>query len=599
MAKISSSTIDEVNQRTDFVSLVSEYASLEKRGNEYWAKCPFHTDKTPSFHIIPEKGMYKCFSCGRGGSVINFFMEMEKLSFPEAVLQLAKRSGIEVVYEGNADFVKEENVNRRDEYVGLYNRLADTYRYFLTETEMGKFAQDYLDSRGISQEMAERFKIGYSPADGKWLKSFLKKKNYTDDFLAQTGLFSKKYPDFAFFRDRLMFPIFDRRGDVVAFSARFLRGDPEKTGKYVNTPETAHYKKGETLFGFNFAKNEIRLSKKVVICEGNFDVIAYHQAGIGNAVASCGTALTENHIKMLSSFVDTVYLSFDSDNAGIDATIKAIMMCRSNELSVRIVKLEGGKDPAEILNNFGKESLQNAINNAVIDADFLLSVLAKRYDVATLDGKRLASYEFFKYIRVLKSDIQKEACLNQLCQTYNLNPEAVRRDFSSQSSITTEKKYIVPEKEGTAKKMKTPVKINAEIRAVLAVVSRMENFSKMRSVLSVDDFEDPLARDMFIALEECFREGSTSFDSFLSRCTDERVRELVVNSVTKGEFQENYDKVFQDCINLIKRNSLKRRRDHLQNQVCKFSQSTLEEKKNLEFLLSEIMGLDAELKKYT
>ena len=593
MAKISSTTIDDVNAKSDFVSLVSEYVALEKRGGEYWAKCPFHTDKTPSFHIIPDKHMYKCFSCGRGGSVINFYMEMEKLSFPDAVLQLAKKYGIEVVFDGNDTYVP-ENTNKREEYVELYNRLADTYRYFLTQTDMGKFANDYLESRGVSKEIADKFKIGYSPADGRWLKTFLKSKNYTDEFLAQTGLFSKNYPDFSFFRDRLMFPIFDRRGDVVAFSARFLRGDPEKSGKYINTSETVHYKKGETLFGFNFAKNEIRTTKKVIICEGNLDVIAYHQAGITNAVASCGTALTENHIKMLAGFADTVYLSFDSDNAGIEATRKAILMCRKAELSVKVVKLEGGKDPSEILQKFGKNYLTDAINGAILDADFLLSVLAKRYDIATLDGKRQASFQFFEYIRVLKSQIQQETCLNQLCQTYNLQPEAVRKDFENQNS-SQEKQSISSEE--NYKDTRKAIEYNAEIRAVLAVVSNMESFAFMRSELTVDDFEDRVAKDMFIALEECYREGSESFDSFISHCTDERVKELATQSIVNKEFSKNFDKTLQDCIKTIRRNSLKRRRDSLKMKVRQIVGNTLEDIQNRNTYLSEIMSIDNELKK--
>ena len=593
MPRISSTTIDEVNTRADFVSLVSEYVALEKRGSEYWGKCPFHSEKTPSFHIIPDKHMYKCFSCQRGGSIISFYMEMEKLSFMDAVIQLAKKNGIEVIFEGSDTYIP-ENKNRREEYVELYNRLADTYRFFLTQTKMGKFALDYLESRGVSPEIADQFKIGYSPADGRWLKTFLKEKNYSDEFLAETGLFSKKYPDFSFFRDRLMFPIFDRRGDVVAFSARFLRGDPEKSGKYINTGETAHYKKGETLFGFNFAKNEIRQTKKAIICEGNLDVIAYHQAGITNAVASCGTALTENHIKMLSGFADTIYLSFDSDNAGIEATRKAILMCRKAELSVKIVRLEGGKDPSEILQKFGKNYLTDAINGAILDADFLLSVFANRYDIATLDGKRQASFAFFEYVRVLKSQIQQEASLNQLCQTYHLQSEAVRRDFENQNS-SQENKSV--DSEENYKDEKSLIKYNAEIRAMLAVVSNMESFALMREKLTVDDFEDHVAKDMFIAVEECYREGACSFDSFILHCTDERIKNLATHAITSHEFEKNFDRTLQDCINTVWRNSLKRKRSSLELKIQQIAGNTLEDVSRRNDILTEIMGIDNELKK--
>ncbi|MGP1586869.1 MAG: DNA primase [Treponemataceae bacterium] len=597
MRRISHKTIDEINQRADFPSLVGEYTQLERRGSEFWCRCPFHTDKTPSFHIRPDVKMYKCFSCGRGGSIINFYTEIEKISFVEAVERLAKKNGIEIVYEGNIAYIPEEN-NKHDEYVELYNRLADTYKFFLNDTEMGKIALDYLMSRGVSKEMIEKFKIGYSPADGKWLKTFLKSKHYSDEFLSNTGLFSKKYPDFSFFRDRLMFPIFDRRGDVVAFSARFLRGDASaaKTGKYINTPETVWYKKSEILFGFNFAKDAMRVSKKVIICEGNLDVIAFHQAGIMNAVASCGTALTENHVKILSSFVDTVYLSFDLDEAGINAAIKAITLCRKADLTVKVLKLEGGKDPSEIFQKLGKEQLTYAIKCAILDADFLFSILAKRYDIGTPDGKKRAAEAFFSYVHSLKSEMQKSASLEQLSRAYNLNLEAVTRDFYNSQNENFKKNNSVSDVNYCNDNR---VRMNAQIRAMLAVISNMKYFSKVRSLLTVDDFDDVLARDMFIALEECYREGSDSFDSFIARCTDDRVKKIAIDSITNGEFTSNSEQVVADCIKLIKKLSLTRKRERLQNQLRQCSTSTLEEKQTAENLLNEVMGIDLELRKFT
>ncbi|MCR4790986.1 MAG: DNA primase [Treponemataceae bacterium] len=600
MARISNKTLDEINERVDFPALVNEYTHLERRGSEYWGKCPFHTDKTPSFHIIPDRGMYKCFSCGRGGGVISFFMEVEKLSFWDAVHQLAKREGIEVVYEGNVstDEIKIQH-DKYDDYVNLYNRITDTYKYLLWETDAGKFALDYLKSRGVSREIAEQFKLGYCPPDPNWLKKFLKSKSYSDEFLSQSGLFSKNHPDYALLHDRLMFPIFDRKGNVVGFSGRFLRGDPAKakTGKYVNTPETEFYKKSEILFGFNFAKDAIRKSRSVVICEGNLDVMAYHQAGVKNAVATCGTALTEKHLKMISGFVDTVFLSFDSDAAGQDATKKQILVCRKMDIPVRVVKLEGGKDPNEILNKMGPQILIDAVDSAILDADFLLSMLASRYDIGTADGKKNASLEFFEYIRVLKSDIQKDASLQQLCQAYNLNPEAVSADFAKSAETQAVRMTSKLEKEEEKPRRNLPVKLNAEIRAMLALVSNMEYFADVRSIVNEDDFEDGLARDMFIALEECYREGSGSTDAFLARCTDDRVKKYVVDSLTSREFEINSQQTMQDSIKLIRKNSLKKKREQLQNRIRQCSGNTLEDKQTVEALLAEIMDIDFELKK--
>lgn len=593
MAKISSSTIDEVNDRTDLVSLIGEYTRLERRGTDWWGCCPFHNEKTPSFHVVPSRKMYHCFGCGQGGSAINFVMEIEKLGFMDAVVQLAKRAGVEVIYEGNN--VVEENPleKKKDEIFDLYSRTSGTYHYFLTETDMGKFAYDYLISRGVTKEIIQKFKLGYSPADRTWLKKFLLSKNYSNEFLNETGLFSKKYPDISFFSDRLMFPIFNRKNQVVAFGGRLLHGEGPK---YLNSGEMLQYKKGETLYAFNFAKESIRKEKSVIFCEGYMDVIAYHQAGITNAVAPLGTALTEDQVKIISSFVDTVYLSFDSDEAGQNATFKAILLCRKMDLPVKIIKLEGGKDPSEILNKFGVNSLTKAMNDAIIDSDFLLSVLATRYNIGTPDGRTQASLAFFSYVDSLSSDIQKDTCLEKLCQAYNLKPEAVKADFNNRDKARSKLRTTST---NNNEKAKLPEKIvlNAETRAMLAVIANVDYFSMMRSSLSVDDFEDVLARDMFIALEECYREGSMSYDNFLSKCTDERVQLIVSQSVTSGEFAINSEKTVEDCIWLIRKNSLERKRDRLLNQIRQCQGNTLEEQQKLNLLLNEKMSIDLELRK--
>ena len=593
MAKISSSTIDEVNDRTDLVSLIGEYTRLERRGGDWWGCCPFHNEKTPSFHVVPSRKMYHCFGCGQGGSAINFVMEIEKLGFMDAVVQLAKKTGVEVIYEGNSIVQENPLEKKKDEIFDLYSRTSGTYHYFLTETDMGKFAYDYLISRGVTKEIIKKFQLGYSPADRTWLKKFLLSKNYSNEFLNESGLFSKKYPDISFFSDRLMFPIFNRKNQVVAFGGRLLHGEGPK---YLNSGEMLQYKKGETLYAFNFAKESIRKEKSVIFCEGYMDVIAYHQAGITNAVAPLGTALTEDQVRIISSFVDTVYLSFDSDEAGQNATFKAILLCRKMDLPVKIIKLDGGKDPSEILNKFGVDLLTNAINDAIIDTDFLLSALAIRYNIGTPDGRTQASLAFFSYVDSLNSDIQKDTCLEKLCQAYNLKPEAVKADFNNQDKART--RLRTPSTNNNDKE-KIPEKIvlNAETRAMLAVISNVDYFPMMRSNLSVDDFEDVLARDMFIALEECYREGSMSYDNFLSKCTDERVQLIVSQSVTSGEFAINSEKTVEDCIWLIRKNSLERKRDRLLNQIRQCQGNTLDEQQKLNLLLNEKMSIDLELRK--
>ena len=593
MARFLRSTIDEVNSKCDIASLVGEYVRLEKRGSEYWGCCPFHNEKTPSFHVVPDRKMYHCFGCGAGGSGISFLMEMEKMSFSEAVLTLAKKYGVQVEYEEGAAVSQDTEINKKELFKDLYTRVAGSFHYCLTSTKEGEKALSYLKNRGVTDDIAEKFMLGYAPADRKWLRKFLKSKSYSDEFLDESGLFSKKYRDISFFSNRLMFPICDKNGKVVAFSGRILEGDGPK---YINSGDLIQYKKGETLFAFHLAKQSIRKNKAVIICEGNMDVIAYHQAELTWTVAPLGTALTEEQLKILKPFADTVYLSFDNDAAGIKATRKAILMTRRLDFSVRIVKLTGGKDPSEILNEFGKETLTKSIENAILDSDFLLSVLSKEYNISTPEGKAKASLEFFEYVDVLPSDIQKESCLEQLCQTYQLKPEAVKADFENRSSVlkNIETTNRQPD-QGVAKKSS---KLNAEVRAVLAVISNTGYFNLMRNSLTADDFDDATARDLFISLEECFRDDSSESISIMERCSNDTLKSLIASAVVSGEYSVNTEQFVKDSIRLIKYNSLCRKRERITNRIrqAATSSDTLENKNLLDALVSEKMNIDNELK---
>lgn len=588
MPRISSKTLDEINSRTDMMSLVGEYTRLERRGSDYWGCCPFHNEKTPSFHIIPDRKMYHCFGCQVGGSLIQFYMEMEKVTFYEATLALAKRSGVEVIYDGNAvpDIPQDTT---KDQYIELYIRMSGTYHFFLTSSDMGKSTLEYLKKRGLTDEVIELFHLGYAPSDRKWLKKFLSEKKYSPSFLSESGLFSKKYHDISFFSNRLMFPICNRRGQVVAFGGRILEGDGPK---YLNSSDLPQYKKRETLYAFHLAKQHIRTSKTVILCEGYMDVIAYHQANIQTAVAPLGTALTEEQVHLLRSFADTFYLSFDSDSAGQQATYKAILLCRKNNISVKVIQLESGKDPAEILLNSGANMLTKCTENAIIDSDYLLSVLMHQFSANTPEGKTNICLAYFPYLDALQSDVHKESCFEQLCQTLQLSPEAVRADFKNRESASRRLERVT---DNATEKKHRGLKPNAELRAVLAVIANLEFFPLMRNSLSVDDFEDDLARDMFITLEECFREDAVSSDSILSRCSED-ARIMVTQTVTSGEFAQNSKQVIEGSIRMIKRKSLVKKRERLLNRIRYAQSGSLAEQQELNTLLNEKMNIDFELK---
>lgn len=587
---ISKDTIEKVRESVDIVSLIGDYTTLARRGSQYWGCCPFHNEKTPSFTVDPVKKFYHCFGCGVGGDAIKFVMEMESLSYPDAISELAKKNNIEVTYESGSGNVKIERDGDLDTVREVYDRIASTFHFFLTQNQMGREALEYIKGRGLSEETISKFKLGYAPSDRTWLKKFLLQKNYSAQFLSKTGLFSKNYPDIALFSGRLIFPIFDRKGEAVAFGGRIL-GDADGP-KYLNSPELPHYKKRETLYAFNFAKKSIQQKKTVILCEGYMDVIAYHQCGIDNAVAPLGTSLTEQQLKILQGFADTVLLSFDSDGAGQNATKRAILMCREFNFTTKIIRLSGAKDPAEIMIKFGPETLTKSVENAIVDSDFLLSKLKESYPSDSPDDKTKAALAFFSYVDSLRSDIQKESSLEQLAQSFNLAPEAVKRDFNNRSGARGRLNAKTEHGQNGTKQ----VKPNAELRAVLAVISNPDEYQKMRRELTSDDFEDPMARELFLNLEECYRKGEVSLSAMLVQSQDEEIQRQITGASASDEFHGDMAKYIDDSIALIKRKALKRKSEKLSERINGLQPVTSDDETLLHELLLEKVQIDKHLR---
>lgn len=592
MGRISAGTIDAVNDRADIVAIVGEYTRLERRGSDFWGCCPFHNEKTPSFHVIPDRKMYHCFGCGKGGGVVNFVMEMEKLSFVEAVEALAKKSGVEVVYEGGGGEPNIPRDNTRDQLIELYDRVAGSFHYLLTDAPQGEKARKYLEGRHVSKDIIEKFKLGYSPSDRYWLHAFLSKKGYSREFLEKSGLFSKKFPESAFFSDRLMFPINNRKGQVVAFGGRII--DTEGP-KYLNSGDLPQYKKGETLFAFDHALPEIRSSKTVVFCEGYMDVLAWHQAGVCRAVAPLGTAFTADQAKLVRSFAETVYLSFDSDGAGQAATYKAILLCRQFGFNVRVIEIKNGKDPADILQNEGPDALKKLIEYSILDLDYLVLTAGTRFDTGNPEGKTRASAFMFPYIEALESDIQRESTINRLSAAFGISEKALLSDYQNRK----QPRPVIKQEGQIASAPQKPqnIKRNVELRAVLAVAANISLFPMMRSSLSSDDFEDPAARALYIVLEECFRTGSESYDSLLSRCPDDNLRNLVTETVMNGEFAENAEKAVKDGVLMIKRNGLEKRKERLVTRINMLRGTSADEIRSVTEMMAEKKSIDDELAK--
>ena len=375
--------IEEVRSRNDIVDVIGGYVSLKKQGNSYSACCPFHHEKTPSFHVSRDKQLYHCFGCGASGNVFTFIREYENLSFVESMKLLADRSGM-TLPEYELSPKQKEQENYRTELKELNRAAAAYFHYLLTKTEHGKKALDYLHNRGLNDDTIMAFAMGYSDIYNDDLYKYLKNKGYTDRQMVDAGLVDI-YGDRGTKKNswnRVMVPILDINGKVIAFGGRVL-GDGKP--KYVNTKETAVFDKSRNLFAMNIARRSKR--RGIIICEGYMDVIAMHQAGFDNAVASLGTAFTIGQANIIKRYTDEVYLAYDSDGAGTNATMKAIGIMRSVGITTRVIDMKPYKDPDEFIKNMGREAYEERILNATTGIMFEVACLADNYNLKDPEEK--------------------------------------------------------------------------------------------------------------------------------------------------------------------------------------------------------------------
>ncbi|MDR3343695.1 MAG: DNA primase [Treponema sp.] len=599
MAYIAKSTIQEVHDKLDAIAVVADYVRLEKRSGRYVGLCPFHQEKTPSFSVNPDLKVYHCFGCGKGGTVINFVMEMDKYSFPETIELLAKRFSIPVVYEDFGGGPEDTGMTRRiEELAELYSRVAGSFHYVLMEKPAGSAAKAYLISRGISTAMIDHFRLGYAPADRRWLFTFLSRKGYSQEFLAASGLFSPKYPGTSFFSDRLMFPIVDRQGRTVAFGGRILG---KEGPKYINSAESVMYKKGQTLFAIDLALPAIRKTGDVYIAEGYMDVIALHQAGITNAVAPLGTAFTDEQAKLLRRWAERVYLIFDADTAGQNAAVKAILTCRNNALASAVV-VPGNeppgqpawKDPADILQEAGPEALQKRVKCSITDFEYLVGRSRSLFDISDAAGKAQAVAFLFPYLKTLDSEVSRDACIGSIAAAFGVDRGAVAEDYRhfGERGFDGNRRYALGNK-GSPK----PIQMNDELFLLAAVSVHYRLYPQFRSKLSIKEIEDPSAKELFIALEECYVHDESGMDDLLSRITAPELRNFIIERGASNEFSANPEQLVSDGINRVKQRRLKRRLDEIvmELRIAKEGVTRIRGETRLEELLAEKMHLDAEL----
>lgn len=435
MNRFSEDFLNELRARCDIESIISQYVVLKKQGRRLTGLCPFHSEKTPSFSVSTDKQLFYCFGCGTGGDVVTFIMKAENLSYPEAVKFLCEKVGLSVP-ESNID----DGAARLKGRILEINRETARFFHAALNSPKGAEALKYIEDRGLTKKTITRFGIGYAPDSWDSLIKHLRKKGYTDAELTAASVATRtRNGNFIdFFRNRLMFPIIDLRGNVIAFGGRKLSKD-DNGPKYINSPETAVFVKNRNLYALNYAKSSQYSDEAAkrgkdrffILCEGYMDVIALHQAGFDNAVAPLGTALTDNQVRIMAKYVPEVMIATDSDEAGRKAAKRSFSLLDSAGLSARIIKIQGAKDPDEYIKKYGGKRFEQLLFSSISAAQNELDGVLERYDTTTDSGKISALKEASKVIANISNAIERDVYISRLSDKLSVSAEAIRQNVGS------------------------------------------------------------------------------------------------------------------------------------------------------------------------
>lgn len=431
--RIPQELFDQVVEKSDIVDVISDYVQLSKAGKNYKGLCPFHGENTPSFVVSPDKGIYKCFGCGEGGNVVSFISSIEAISYPQAVLKLAKRAGIEtnIVLQSDESVQDAKFKNEFD----ILDFAKGFYHYYLNHTKEGNVALAYLHDRGMSDETITKFGIGLAPSYSDALVKTLANNRYSLDVAMKLGLLNEhngQYYDR--FKSRIMFPIFDKIGHVVGFSGRvFLEGDTN-LGKYVNSPESPIFQKGKLIYHLNDAKLAIRRHNRVLLFEGFLDVISAVEAGFVESVATMGTALTEDHSRELRRLTDQIILCFDGDKAGLAAANKAIPILMAQNFSVSVVEIPNKMDPDEFIKTYGKEAFAKLIDQAIPAIDYQYRYIKRQFNLEFVSHREQFKRQIYHFAYTLQSHTLQELILKKLAYDISIGEQSILQEFNSGKS---------------------------------------------------------------------------------------------------------------------------------------------------------------------
>lgn len=554
--------IEEVRSRSDIVSVIGRYVRLKRAGSGYTGLCPFHNEKTPSFHVNPARQMYKCFGCGVGGNVLTFVMEYENLTFPEAMEMLAQEAGIELPKQELTAQQKQQESLRQT--LLEINKKAARYYFALLKSPRGKPGYDYLTGRGLSDETILHFGLGYAGQGGGELYQYMKKEGYSDSVLKETGLFKMdERGAYDKFWNRVMFPIMDANNRVIGFGGRVM-GDAKP--KYLNSPETKIFDKSRNLFGLNYAKRGKR--SNMILCEGYMDVIALHQAGFTNAVASLGTAFTEQQANLIRRYTDEVLLTYDSDGAGIKAAMRAIPMLRRAGITGKVIHMEPYKDPDEFIKNLGAEEFEKRMEEAQNSFFFEIEVIKKNYSMSDPEQKTKFIHETARKLLVFEDKIQRDNYLEAVAARYNIKTEDLRQLVvrygnqmpSGYQEVMEERQQ---ERIRKGKKKETREGISYSYRLLLSwLIEEPKLFVQIREWIKPEDFEEGLyrtvAKELYDQLDRGDLEPARIIGHFEEVEDQNKVASMFQTSFGSKIENDEKKKAITDLIVKIKEHSIER-----------------------------------------
>jgi len=547
--------VEEVRTKNDIVDVISGYVRMQKKGANHWGCCPFHNEKTPSFAVNGAKQMYHCFGCGAGGNVFTFVMNYENYSFPEAIKVLADRVGVNLPELEYTEEMKAKE-NKRARLLEV-NKEAAKFFYYQLQIPNGEIGKKYLEKRSLSEATIKKFALGYSGKSGRDLVRYLKSKGFDDGLIIEAGLasFSERSGLSSQFWNRVMFPIMDVHNRVIGFGGRVM-GDGEP--KYLNSPETPVFDKRRNLYGLNFARTS--RTGNMIICEGYMDVIALHQAGFTQAVASLGTAFTAEQANLLKRYSDNVLLAYDSDGAGTKAALRAIGLLKEAGLTPKVINMQPHKDPDEFIKAKGKDAFQERIHQAENSFFFEVRILQRDYDLRDPESKTKFFREIAKKLCLFADDVERENYLEAIADKYNIGFDNLRKLVYSYANQTGLAKPVERPKTGVQARDKKADKGEKAQRLLITwLTDEPELYSKIAKYISPEDFVDELYRKVAERLFRDFERKIYNPAAIISMFTEEedqrRASELFNTTLPRLNTKQEKEKAFRDILYAVKKNS--------------------------------------------